>query len=204
MEDLQAILKERGEKYGPFDGQAAITQAMKEICRMSPGWMHCAPHHREALEMIAHKVGRILNGDPDYDDSWRDIAGYAQLVVNELTKETPQPALSVAKKKRIYLAGPMTGLPDFNRPAFHAAAKDLRDQGHEVVNPAELCDKHGTSHSWEWYMRQGLKALADCDAIVMLPGWEGSRGARIEHWTAMAVGMLAIPYLSLEADGREA
>jgi hypothetical protein len=80
---IEAILKERGNRYGPFDGHARITQNIKSA--MNDGnWNDLSSSHKEALEMIAHKIGRILNGDPNYDDSWVDIAGYAQLVVNQL------------------------------------------------------------------------------------------------------------------------
>lgn len=53
---------------------------MKRILQSSPNWEIMADDQREALEMVAHKIGRILNGDPNYPDSWHDIAGYAQLV----------------------------------------------------------------------------------------------------------------------------
>lgn len=86
-EDIQATLTERGKRYGEFRDHARITQNLKREMRDAPKWERLSCLHQEALEMIAHKIGRILNGDPDYDDSWRDIAGYAQLVVNELTKK---------------------------------------------------------------------------------------------------------------------
>ncbi len=82
MEDINETLKERGSKYGPFSGHAAITQKIKNAMFDTAGWGKLNAPQREALEMIAHKIGRILNGDPNYDDSWRDIAGYAQLVVD--------------------------------------------------------------------------------------------------------------------------
>jgi hypothetical protein len=89
------VLTERGKRYGKFEGHADVTQKIKsammrhEVERDDPGiprrqWDILAPDQREALEMVAHKIGRILNGDPDYEDSWRDIAGYAQLVADRL------------------------------------------------------------------------------------------------------------------------
>ena len=51
------------------------------------GWNNLTSSQKEALDMIQHKIGRILNGDPTYDDSWKDIAGYATLIVNELNGE---------------------------------------------------------------------------------------------------------------------
>lgn len=87
MTDVDATLTERGSRYGPFPGHADITQRLKDALRGYPGWHSLAPDQREALDMILHKIGRIINGDPDYDDSWIDIAGYAQLVVKRLHGE---------------------------------------------------------------------------------------------------------------------
>ncbi|MEQ6437201.1 DUF4406 domain-containing protein [Comamonas sp. w2-DMI] len=90
--------------------------------------------------------------------------------------------------KRIYIAGPMTGLPQSNYPAFHAAAAVLRSQGHHVENPAEN-PVPPCGGSWLGYMRMSLRQIADCDCIYMLPGWRNSRGARIEHGLAMDLGL---------------
>lgn len=84
---IQAVLAERGSRYGSFDTHAMITQTLKDIfcgAVCDTNWSRLTPSQKEALEMIAHKIGRILNGDPNYADSWVDIVGYAQLVVNEL------------------------------------------------------------------------------------------------------------------------
>lgn len=79
-ENVSDTLQERGSRYGKFSGHATITQKLKEVMRKTHKWEQLNYHHRESLDMIAHKIGRILNGDPNYDDSWHDIAGYAQLV----------------------------------------------------------------------------------------------------------------------------
>lgn len=81
---ITAILTERGNRYGKFTGHAAITQHLKNILHNTDKWHELDWDQREALEMIAHKIGRILNGDPNYDDSWVDIAGYARLVADRL------------------------------------------------------------------------------------------------------------------------
>jgi hypothetical protein len=73
----------------------------------------------------------------------------------------------------------MTGLPDYNHPAFHAAAERLRARGYEVVNPAEFAPRHDAMR-WSDWMRLGLEALAQCDGVVALPGWQHSNGARLE------------------------
>lgn len=87
--------------------------------------------------------------------------------------------------KRLYIAGPMSGLPDFNHPAFHDAAAKLRALGFEVENPAE--NPEPPCKSWLGYMRMAVPQVAKVDAVVLLPGWEQSRGARVEF--ALATGM---------------
>lgn len=80
QQNVNTTLEERGSRYGRFDTHADITQELKDVMRKNPGWAGLSPAQRESLEMIAHKIGRILNGDPNYADSWHDIAGYASLV----------------------------------------------------------------------------------------------------------------------------
>ena len=83
MNDVNEILAERGKRYGVFKDHAQIAQRLKMTMQVN-GWDRLAADQREALEMIQHKVARILNGDPDYSDSWTDIAGYATLVAKRL------------------------------------------------------------------------------------------------------------------------
>lgn len=82
--DIAVTLAERGNRYGAFTGHARITQNLKRSMVDSPNWPGLTDAQREALEMVAHKIGRILNGDPNYHDSWHDIIGYAKLVADEL------------------------------------------------------------------------------------------------------------------------
>ena len=83
---IQDVLTERGKRYGKFSIHAEITQRLKMELAETPNWKFLTHSQREALEMVAHKIGRILNGDPMYLDSWVDIVGYTQLVVDELTE----------------------------------------------------------------------------------------------------------------------
>lgn len=83
---VERILEARGHKYGPFIGHATLSQGMKYVCHSHPRWGSLAADKKEAIEMILHKIGRIVNGDPDYKDSWDDIAGYAQLIARGLFK----------------------------------------------------------------------------------------------------------------------
>ncbi|WP_440111738.1 DUF4406 domain-containing protein [Acidovorax sp. BL-A-41-H1] len=89
--------------------------------------------------------------------------------------------------QRIYIAGPMSGLPDLNYPAFHAMAAHLRAKGLHVENPAE--NDPPACESWLGYMRLAVAQLASCDAVVMLPGWAKSKGACIEHQLAVGLGL---------------
>lgn len=108
---------------------------------------------------------------------------------------------------KLYIAGPMTGIPKFNYPAFITAGQLLRDAGHEVVSPAELDDPSdvaaamaspnglmsefagGSSRTWGDFLARDVKLLADdgVDAIVVLPGWSRSRGARLETFVGNAL-----------------
>jgi len=83
-QNIEATLAERGSRYGSFAGHAAIVQALKGIMQKAEGWERLAADQKEALEMTAHKIGRILNGDPNFHDSWHDIVGYIKLVADRL------------------------------------------------------------------------------------------------------------------------
>lgn len=83
-DETEALITERGSRYGKFKDGADIMQSLKDTMRDVDGWNNLTSSQKEALDMIQHKIGRILNGDPTYDDSWKDIAGYATLIVNEL------------------------------------------------------------------------------------------------------------------------
>ena len=86
---------------------------------------------------------------------------------------------------KIYIAGPMTGLPEFNYPAFMQAEKALVQEGFQVINPARNNGK-----GWNDYMRQSLRQLAEADGVFFLTGWSGSKGASLEHQIAQELGLL--------------
>ena len=83
---IDTILEERGKRYGKFSDHAQITQQLKSRIAMHVKQQGILLEfdHQEALDMICHKIGRIVNGDPNYADSWDDIAGYAKLVGDRL------------------------------------------------------------------------------------------------------------------------
>ena len=95
---------------------------------------------------------------------------------------------------KIYLAGPMRGLPLFNFPAFDEAAAKLRSEGHTVFNPAEQDRAAGfnpatdTAHDTAYYMAIDLPEVCRADAIALLPNWEKSSGVRIELIVAIELG----------------
>lgn len=114
MPSIETTLAERGARYGAFIGHAAITQVLKSAAQgtlletlnneafladveasqkaLAEKWKNLRPDAKEAIEMIFHKIGRILNGDPDYDDSWRDCGGYSKLVEQRITEESEKVA----------------------------------------------------------------------------------------------------------------
>ncbi len=85
---VESTLNDRGTRYGVFEQQGVIAQSIKQAMRHSKNWAGLDCSMAEALDMIANKIARILNGDPYYADSWHDIAGYAQLIENRLPKES--------------------------------------------------------------------------------------------------------------------
>lgn len=86
---IEKTLEERGARYGDFNNHALISQDFKHVLNMHLRMKRkdIAPDQKEALEMILHKIARIINGDADYPDSWHDIAGYATLVEKRLKGE---------------------------------------------------------------------------------------------------------------------
>lgn len=92
---------------------------------------------------------------------------------------------------RIYIAGPMTGLPELNFPAFHAAAICLRARGHDAVNPAEI--PQDKSAGWDACMRRALAQMLTCEAVALLPDWQRSRGASLEAFVAAQLGLDVLP-----------
>lgn len=99
---------------------------------------------------------------------------------------------------RLYLAGPITGVSDY-RQRFADAAAALTAAGHEPVSPTDAVPPADTS--WAGWMRATTRLLTTADGVALLPGWEASRGARIEHDWAVAVGLPARPLTAWTASG---
>lgn len=87
--NIDKTLEERGNVHGAFKDNSDTSQAIKELMANSRNWEIMQAYEKEALHMIAHKIGRILAGDHNYQDHWHDIIGYARLVELELENDTP-------------------------------------------------------------------------------------------------------------------
>lgn len=87
MADVNATLAERAKTHGDYTGHANTTQALKDVIRGGRTYGMLDAHERETLDMIAHKIGRIVSGNPHFADHWHDIAGYATL--SEKRNEAP-------------------------------------------------------------------------------------------------------------------
>lgn len=85
--NVETTLGSRGLTYGAFKGHASISQDLKSTMHDAEKWDELSADKKEALEMIVHEVARILNGDPEYHDSWHDIQGYAKIVASTLTTD---------------------------------------------------------------------------------------------------------------------
>ncbi|BCP56212.1 hypothetical protein K32_48290 [Kaistia sp. 32K] len=145
----------------------------------------------------AHPIERICRITSDWlvsDDS--DASTAMHKIAAVLIESGPLVAhaikaggvtLALSRANRIYVAGPMTGYPDLNFPAFNAAAEALQADGWDAVNPAD----HGIVDGAEWgdYLRADIAQLAQCEAIYLLPGWPQSKGAQLEITIAKALGM---------------
>ena len=86
MSSVDDTIQERGKRYGTFSEQSLIAQNIKISIKNSPNWDRLRPDQREALEMIATKMSRILYGDSNYIDNWHDIACYATLIGRALAR----------------------------------------------------------------------------------------------------------------------
>lgn len=90
------------------------------------------------------------------------------------------------RKRRCYIAGPMSGYVDHNFPAFKKAAKELRARGYDVISPHEI---ENDQNDWYQCMRDDIKQLVDCDTIYLLDGWWNSTGAKLECTIAYGLDM---------------
>ena len=152
MNNIDKTLDERGTRYGEFPQHASITQGIKDAMSKGRNWDTLDDDMKEALEMTAHKIGRILNGDPNYIDSWHDIIGYARLVEQRLKKAQAPASMNDE---------PKTTLGNIPHEAFAKAAKG--------TNPAliEVCDCSACD------LRRKLRSVFGPDAEIRFITEEG-------------------------------
>ena len=93
----------------------------------------------------------------------------------------------------LYIAGPMTGHHEFNYPAFRVAADALTRSGYTVAHTATGTAQPADAYPHTYYLRHALAMLLECGSVALLPGWEASRGARVEVDVAHALGMTCLP-----------
>lgn len=154
------------------------------------GWLAMPSDEQEPDTVIVTTNRELVTRYIDFDDAQPD---FQRLVAahphRQFRMMTIKPLLQTTalKVKRIYIAGPMTDLPKFNYPAFNNEAQRLRSLGYHVENPAE--NPEPPCKSWLGYMRMALPQLITCDIIALLPGWQDSKGARIERSLAVDLSL---------------
>lgn len=89
---------------------------------------------------------------------------------------------------KLYLAGPMSGIPDFNYPEFYKWKGLLQRSGYRVRSPADMNMEH-EKYSWTECMKEAIKMMLDCDGVALLDGWMSSRGTKIEVSLAESIGI---------------
>lgn len=90
MSDLEKTLTDRRTQHGDFTDHARIAQSLKAVMWDEPGWARLSPTQREALEMVQHKIARILAGDPNHLDHWDDIQGYAKIARDRIPRDSEE------------------------------------------------------------------------------------------------------------------
>lgn len=170
----------------------------------------CKCHCSEWHEMTPHMEAVKKAAEPtsaEYDLRKEDVPERLALCrMTDLIAKDPKMnredellpvQLPPARTRRIYIAGPMSGIEDHNFPAFNAQADILRKEGWTVLNPAD----HGVVEGAEWgdYLRHDLAGLVTCEAIYLLPGWESSKGARLEVTVAEQLGLKVLSAEPFEA-----
>jgi hypothetical protein len=148
------------------------------------------PDDHAAIERLHQQyVGKIERFSDDLM-VFQDEAYAMGLDRGKQLADKPGVTVAAARANRLYLAGPMTGIEDFNFPAFHDMGAKLRALGYIVENPAE----HGVVDGAVWadYMAYDLTRLGLCGIIALLPGWEKSQGARLEVLIAERLGMTVV------------
>ena len=157
---IENTLVERGNRYGDFTDHARLCQDLKDVMttfavvQNTPNsvaahfpWSELPATHKQALEVIADKIARILSGDPNYADNWHDIQGYAKLVEDRL----PQPAEGLFDEAAAVAA----------KAAADVDLQQMRSAG-TPINPADV-DISGEIPPDRWRAGDVVVALHNCD-----------------------------------------
>lgn len=154
-----------------------------------------------ALDLPPYERGRIAQLDDAGEREAEKLDTQASRVLQLIStiEAYREMALSYQcnsrRRKRIYIAGPMSGYPKFNYPAFHEAERKLRDAGYIPVSPAkehqvsEDGDDFAEGATYQDCLRDALRSLLTCDGVALLPGWAESKGARLEFHVATTLGL---------------
>ena len=133
-----------------------------------------------------HHLGRlkqpIVLGKTEDSCHYCDKLWYQQLT--KLQVDNVDWLCLIGGSSLVYIAGPMTGLPNYNKSAFWMMEHVLKTTGCTILSPAHYTDEH----PYEWYMRKGLEMALQANTLVMLPGWDKSNGACLEYLVANTVG----------------
>lgn len=189
--------------------EPALIRCTNHSCRSNGGDMDIGAaallRAVQTLPMVrANEIdGEESDGTPI---SWRNrpfvsLKALERLLAAPATAPAASPAdeverivhLRTDRARRVYIAGPMTGLPGYNFDAFNAKAAELRAEGWHVENPAE--HGHIDGAGWADYLRWDISRIATCGAIYLLPGWQASKGASLEVVIGKALGVqfLGVP-----------
>lgn len=130
MTDINTTLNERGARYGNYSDVAGVTQALMSIVESGANYEHLNAEQKTSLFMICNKIARAVNGDPQYFDNWRDIAGYATLAEKACeVVETPKVISGTEKKSK-----PKCNCAHWkNSSFFHGETHTCGDCGGEVM-----------------------------------------------------------------------
>jgi hypothetical protein len=136
MAEIADVLAERRKTHGDYSDHARVTQALKRVMEGENGWARLNDCQREALAIIAHKVGRILSGNPDFADHWVDIGGYAKLVADR-----------IAEQDRITQSWADAAVTITNTPRAGESQEQAqaRARGHEPLLTRQSLDQWSTS-----------------------------------------------------------
>lgn len=99
---------------------------------------------------------------------------------------------NISKHQTVYLSGPMTGLPDYNRAEFNMRAEAFKALGYSVNNPADISVTHGTDKSYEFYFKRALRMMLDADVVYVFGDTTQSRGVEMELQVAKMAGMQVV------------